>query len=39
METMAAQKGQKIIEEVVDKLVKDNDVKVNIKLPEPPAEK
>ncbi len=39
IETMTAQKGQKIIEEMVEKLVKDNDVKVNIAVPAPPAEK
>ena len=39
IETMSAQKGQKIIDEVVEKLVKENDVKVNIDVPAPPAEK
>ncbi len=39
IERMSAQKGQKIIDEVVEKLVKDNDVKVNIVVPALPAEK
>ena len=39
IETMSAQKGQKIIDEVVEKLVKENNVKVNIDVPAPPAEK
>ena len=38
IESMAAQKGQKIIDELVEKLVKENDVKVNIAMPAPPAE-
>ena len=37
--SMSAQKGQKTIDEVVEKLVKENDVKVNITVPEPPVEK
>ena len=37
--SMSAQKGQKLIDEVVEKLVKENEVKVNIAVPEHPVEK
>ena len=38
MEMMTEQKKQKTINELVEKLIKENDVKVNIAVPAPPAE-